>query len=412
MTDLKLCLLAPEFLPNWGGVGTYCIELAKALADKIELQVVTLQRTQNHKPVYSKKEMENFYGNSIDVRLVATSPVEDTFLYNAKLQLGVLHKFPSIIKKNKIDIIHTNFPHMPDVWLKISKGHEIPDITTIHTTIEGQKQGTRASGLSYLGMDRSEQSTLVLYPMLRVLENLYLRKSRNLITVSNWMKTQIGNNYPFVPDINVIYNGVDTAKYSREKESAFPLLSREISGPIVLFSSRLTAAKGLHHMIKAIPTILKENKDAHFVFTGAGFEGIWIKLLKSLGVSEASYTFLGYVDYSELPGIYANSDVFVVPSLYENLPIRILEAMSCKSAVVATRICAIPEVITHFENGLLVKPDAVEELADSISILLSDQALRTKLGSNARKTVVEKFDWNIIAEKTLKFYEKVIANSN
>jgi glycosyltransferase involved in cell wall biosynthesis len=412
MTDLRLCLLAPEFLPNWGGVGTYCIELAKALADKIELQVVTLQRSQNNKPIYSKKDMEFFYENAIKVHIVATSPVEDTFLYNAKFQLGVFRKVPSIVKNNKIDLIHTNFPHMPDVWLKISKGHKTTDVTTIHTTIEGQKRGTRASGLSYFGMDRSEQSTLMLYPMLKGLENLYLRKSRNLITVSNWMKAHIVDRYPFVPEINVIHNGVDTTRYSREKALNSSLLSSGTSDPIVLFSSRLTAAKGLHHFIQAIPRILKENKDAHFVFIGAGFEGLWIKQLKNLGIKDTSYTFLGYVDYSELPGIYAKSDVFVVPSLYENLPIRILEAMSCKSAVVATRVCAIPEVISHLENGMLVNPGAVEELADSVSLLLSDEGLRKRLVSKARKTVVEKFDWKIIADKTLRVYEKIMANSN
>ena len=355
--------------------------------------------------------MEDFYGSSIKVHAIANSSGEDNFFYNARLQMAVLRKLPAIIKDNKIDIIHTNFPHMPDVLLKLSIGVKVPDITTIHTTIEGQKNGTKASGLSYLDMDRSETSTLLLYPILRLLENMYLRKTRNLMTVSNWMKDQITNTYPFVSDMYVVHNGVDTNRFSRERTSTCKLLNRDTLGPIILFSSRLTAAKGLHYLIQAIPRILKDNKEAHFVFTGAGPEDLWIRLLNKLGVKEDSYTFMGYVDYTELPSIYADSDVFVVPSLYENFPIRILEAMSCNSAVVASKICAIPEAITHLENGWLVHPRAVQELEDSISTLLSDETLRKKLGANARKTVVKKFNWNMIATKTLRVYEKVLSNS-
>ena len=136
---------------------------------------------------------------------------------------------------------------------------------------------------------------------------------------------------------------------------------------------------------------------------------MWVMLLNKLGVSKDSYTFLGYVDYKDLPGIYANSDIFLVPSLYENLPIRILEAMSCESSVIASNICAIPEAITHLENGLLVSPGNVKELSESVSTLLSDEALRKKLGTNARKTVIEKFNWSIIVGKMLKVYENILA---
>jgi glycosyltransferase involved in cell wall biosynthesis len=412
MTDIKVCLLAPEFLPNWGGVGTYCIELAKALADKVELQIVTVERTKNHVPIYSKKEMEHFYGNSVKVHTIATCSETDTFLYNAKLQMAILQKLPSIIRDNKIDFIHTNFPHMPDLLQKLLKGLGVPSLTTIHTTIEGQQKGTLASGLSFNEMGRSEKSTLLLYPLLRALENMYLRKSRNLMTVSYWMKNQIINMYPFVSDMHVIHNGVDIKKFSRDRASTCQLLDKDALGPIVLFSSRLITAKGFHYLIQAIPRILKDHRDAHFVFTGAGPTNLWVSLLNKFEVRKASYTFLGYVDYDELPGIYAKSDIFVVPSLYENLPIRILEAMSCESSVIASEICAIPEAITHLKNGLLVSPGHVQELSESISTLLSDMALRKKLGKNARKTVTKEFDWSIIVNKTLKVYDKILANAS
>jgi glycosyltransferase involved in cell wall biosynthesis len=183
----------------------------------------------------------------------------------------------------------------------------------------------------------------------------------------------------------------------------------QIRSPIVLFSSRLTVAKGIHYLIKAIPNILRKTKDVHFVFCGPGSKEHWIDLLNKLNIDKSFYTFLGYVDYKWLPSLYAKADIFVVSSLYENLPIRILEAMSCRSAVIASNICAIPEAITNGENGMLVSPGNVDELARTITMLLKDDALRSKFGTNARQTVLKNFCWNVIAEKTTDAYQKLLA---
>ena len=74
MSALKICLLAPEFLPNWGGVGTYCIELAKAIAGKVELHVATVERTKNRKAIYSKRDMERFFGDAITALALVMIP--------------------------------------------------------------------------------------------------------------------------------------------------------------------------------------------------------------------------------------------------------------------------------------------------------------------------------------------------
>lgn len=116
---------------------------------------------------------------------------------------------------------------------------------------------------------------------------------------------------------------------------------------MVLFSSRLTGAKGAHYLIKAIPEIIGENKCLYFVFTGAGSKEPCLNLLKIEEVDLGYYSFLGYLDYSELAGLYAKADVYVVPSLSENLPIRILEAISSHLAIVARNISAIPKEINH-----------------------------------------------------------------
>jgi len=296
---------------------------------------------------------------------------------------------------------------MPDILLKMIGRMPVPYITTVHTMIEGHKEGIMASNQSFFKMDLSEKCTLLMYPMLRIAENLYLRKSKNLVTVSNWMRKKIRENYSFISDLYVLHNGVDVERFSPKSPNNFSLV-KDVSDPIVLFSSRLTTAKGVHYLIRAIPRILERNKEVHFVFAGAGPRDVWIDLLRKLRIDKKFYSFLGYVDYKYLPILYAESDIFVVPSLYENLPIRILEAMSCESAVVASDICAIPEAITDHENGLLVPPRNASKLVDAVTMLLEDEELRKKLGRNARQTTVERFCWDVIAMKMLKIYEKIL----
>ncbi len=408
MERIKVCLLTSEFLPNWGGVGTYCIELARALADKVELHVATLGRREKGKLVYSSEDMQDFFNGKIRVHLLTTSPANDTFIYNGKMQLSVYNKLCKIAEEYSFDLIHSNFPSMPDLLLKIGRKTRIPLITTIHTTIKGQRDGIMSSGLSFSKMDFSEKCTLLLYPALSLAEQLYLRKSKELITVSNWMREVIKKNYPFISKLRVIHNGVDSTRFKPQKSNNLQM-REETRTPIVLFSSRLTVAKGVHYFIQAIPKILRKTKHVHFIFSGAGPKEHWIGLLRKLNIDESFYTFLGYIDYKLLPSLYGKADIFVAPSLYENLPIRILEAMSCESAVIASNICAIPEAITNGGNGILISPGDVDQLAKDITLLLKNDELRSRLGKNARQTVVEEFSWDVIAEKTVGTYKKLLS---
>ena len=402
-----MCLLTSEFLPNWGGVGTYCIELARALANKVEVHVVTLGREEKGKLIYSKEDMQDFFNGKIEVHLLTTCPADDTFFYNAKMQLAAYKKLHKIAEEYNFDLIHSNFPQMPDLLLKIGRKISIPSITTIHTTIRGQKDGIISSGLSFFKMDLSEKCTLLLYPALTLAELLYLRESREFITVSNWMKGILKKNYPFISKLHVIHNGVDSTRFIPENPNNLSILD-ETQNPIVLFSSRLTVAKGVHFLIQAIPKILKKTKDVHFVFSGAGPKEHWIELLRKLNIDKSFYSFLGYIDYKLLPSLYGKANIFVAPSLYENLPLRILEAMSCEAAVVASNICAIPEAITNGENGMLISLGNVDELAKVTTILLEDDELRSRLGKNARQTVIKNFSWDAIAKKTADTYKKLL----
>jgi glycosyltransferase involved in cell wall biosynthesis len=102
------------------------------------------------------------------------------------------------------------------------------------------------------------------------------------------------------------------------------------------------------------------------------------------------------------------ADIFVFPSLYEGFGLPPLEAMACGLPVVASNVCAIPEAVDNGLNGILVQPGSVRDLSEAICCLLGDLNLRKKIGDNAIKTVLERFDWNVNGIKIVEVYQKIL----
>jgi len=396
-------MLAPDFLPVWGGVGTYIIELVRHLPKSMEIHVVApsrrcLGRTGVKTSDY---DFNDYFQQNVHVHLVSSA--SDTFVYNAAFQCACFRFVPRLVKEEKIDLIHSHTAHMPDLLLRLRK-LGVPTATTIHTTISGQRHGSKASGADFSGLDFSEKATYLSYPVLRLVEKLFFAPGRPYITVSNWMKAQILEQFPKIQpsDVRVIHNSVDTEYFSPIKEC---------DPNLVLFTGRLIAAKGLTYLIKAIPTILSDHPQALFVFIGPGDPMPYETALKRLGVDSRRYKFLGYLRHrKDILEYYRRCAVFVAPTLYENLPIRVLEAMACSKPVVATAVCAIPEVITSQREGILVPPKSSRALSEAVSSLLANQKMRKEMGHRARSRILAEFDWTLSAERTTDFYEEIVSS--
>jgi glycosyltransferase involved in cell wall biosynthesis len=299
---------------------------------------------------------------------------------------------------------------MSDILLKLLS-KKLRYVTTVHETFSRRNKAIRDSGTGFSGLEFSEKWMLALSPFLKSVERLYMKKSTNLISPSNWMKSVLNEDFNFpLASIYVVNNGVDHTRFrpDAEKSEFVQKIRDEAGGPIVLFSGRMISTKGVQVLVEAIPKILREVKDAYFVFVGGGNSAFYKQRLKKLMIPSKSFNFLGYVANSDdIPGLYTTASVFVAPTLYENFPIRILENMSCQNAVVATDIVGIPEIIQDRVNGLLIDPWDVNALSESVIALLSDQRLAKRIGQNARKTVEEKFTLKKFANETADVYERI-----
>jgi len=211
--------------------------------------------------------------------------------------------------------------------------------------------------------------------------------------------------------IHVIYNGVDTKKFkpTRNRVGLRLELGLEEEQRIILCVGRLYYRKGITILLKSIPEVVQKFRDAKFVISGKGFkknEEYLRKLAEKLKI-EKYVAFLGYVPDEKLPDLYAASDIFVLPALYENFPFAILEAQSTGLPVISTKVGGIPEFLTDNKNGLLVDPGDSKQLAQRIMVLLGDPVLAEELGGRGRRLVEEKFAWPLITEKVVELYRAI-----
>ena len=221
--------------------------------------------------------------------------------------------------------------------------------------------------------------------------------------------------------VHVIHNGIDPAEY-RPTGATDALVRHGIdpATPYVLFVGRITRQKGIIHLVDAIPEIdpglqivlcagapdtpeIGREMAAHVAEVRAKRSGvIWIREM---------------LPRAEMIQLYEHAAVFCCPSVYEPFGIINLEAMACETAVVASRVGGIPEVVVPEETGLLVdltlSPGTFEPadaaafssaLAAAINRLGQDPELRARMGKKGRQRVLEHFSWDAIAETTLELY--------
>jgi L-malate glycosyltransferase len=399
---MRVAIATPEFLPNWGGIGTYVTLLAKALPDDIDVHVITMRRGSLSDLTPETKEILD----RIHVHYLGSA--EDFFLYNSQFQMDMLFKFKALKSQHKFDLLHANHAQMPDLFLRFLDA-ETPNLTTVHTTIDSQRMGTRRSKIPLRNLERSEKMTFLMLPELRFLEKMYFAKSHHVIFVSEFIRRLYSKMYRMPEDWRIVHNGVDTEMFKpmprSECMSKFPRL--EGIDSIVLFSGRMIALKGIDMAIKSFALIHKET-DSTMVFAGSGKIEPWKAMLEQLGVPKDRYMFLGGVPYQDMPYLYNLADAFVLPSYSESFPMTVLEAMSCKLPVIATDVGGIPEMIDSNRNGLLIQPGNPKGLSASLHKVLGDRKFAQRLGENARAKVCSELSTTKMASSTAEMYRKVL----
>jgi alpha-maltose-1-phosphate synthase len=241
-----------------------------------------------------------------------------------------------------------------------------------------------------------------------------------VVAVSYGMRADVLDAYPFVDParVHVIHNGIDTTLYA-------PVRSDEVmrqygidpNRPFAIFVGRITRQKGLKHLLAAAARF---DPAIQLVLCAGAPDTAEIAAETEAAVAGLAATRSGVVWIREMLGrpqlteLLTQASVFVCPSVYEPLGIVNLEAMACETAVVASAIGGIPEVVADGLTGLLVPRAAVTDeefetgLADAVNALCGDPARATAMGQAGRDRAVREFGWDTIAHRTVELYESLL----
>jgi glycogen(starch) synthase len=238
-------------------------------------------------------------------------------------------------------------------------------------------------------------------------ERHLINQSSEVICCSNYMADQISSAFNMQSKrLHIIPNGVNTAKFDgRVNTLPIKRLYARNGEKIVCFVGRLVHEKGVHVLIGAVPKILAVLPNVNFVIVGeGGMKDYLMKEAWDFGVASHVF-FAGFVNEETLISIYRASDAAVFPSLYEPFGITALEAMAAKTPVIVTDTGGLAEIVQHEKTGIKVYVDNSDSLAWGILRVLKNSDVAKKIRENGYRKVLRDYDWDKIAEKTMKVYD-------
>ncbi len=225
----------------------------------------------------------------------------------------------------------------------------------------------------------------------------------HIVALNQWMADEVAKS-PLLNRFSrhIIPNGVNLEDFApRPRNFARNTLGIPQEARVLLYvaSSMKTRRKGFHILAQAVKSV-ERREDLFLLSLGSGQPNLEVHI---------PHLHIGSVYNDRLLSlIYSAADVFVLPSLQDNLPNTVLEAMACGTPVLASNVGGIPDVIQHGHSGILVPPADALELGQAIAQFLSDSKLVEKISSNSRKRIAEHFSQDLQAKKTLEMYQLLV----
>lgn len=309
-----------------------------------------------------------------------------SFNGSANGRLRTIRALVSLLRRERVDLVHSHL-WLANLYARFAtQWCEIPLVITEHGRYVFQKRYRRS------------------------INRWMLKGAKKAIAVCEHLRHEfIDTNQVPSEKMLTIYNGIDLSKFSRPATRTRTSNNKSngaTDGPHIGIIGNLRPVKGHQFFLKAARQVLNHHPEARFLIIGEGPEKLTLmEQSSSLGIDD-SVKFLGR--RSDIPYLLSTLDVFVLSSLYEGLPISLLEAMAMSKPVIATSIGGIPEVINSGINGLLVPPKDHEALAENICELIQNETRARDLGISALETVRARFSLKTMLDHYEALYNKVL----
>jgi alpha-maltose-1-phosphate synthase len=414
MSIRKVALFTNEYPPNvYGGAGVHVEYLSRALSRLVEVEVRCFagkDADSGSGPVHRKE-------GPITVR---EYPPWDEMKRNTDSRfssaMGAFSRSLAMAKDTlDADAVHCHTWYTQMGGLVASQLWGIPFLLTTHSL-----EPLRPWKVEQLGNA---------YHLSSWMEKTAIESADRIIAVSRETEQDVQRHFHGVDTrTRVIHNGIDLAEYTpATADDAIRAHGIDPDRPYVLFVGRITRQKGIIHLVDAIPHI---NPEVQVVLLAGAPDtpeiAAEMKEHIALARKGRNRDNVFWIDQmlprADTIQFYSHATVFACPSVYEPFGIINLEAMACKTAVVASRVGGIPEVVVPGETGLLVDPDLKpgtfsptdpdafsRALAEAINTVAGDPAAARRYGEAGRQRAEEHFSWDAIAEKTLALYAEAAA---
>ncbi len=380
---MRIGLVTKEWPPHiYGGAGVHALQLTQSLQKNIEVDVHCFGEIRTDATGYPLPESMN-----------NLNPALQAFVTDIEIAQNL----------SRVDLVHSHtwYANMAGHYASLLYG--IPHVITAHSLEPDRPWKAEQLGGGYRLSSWAEQTAY--------------EAADAIIAVSNGMKKDIERAYPKLDPakIHTILNGVDTQKYSPRTDAAL-LESLGITGRYAIFVGRITRQKGLGHLLRAWENV---SPDIGLVIAAGNPDepAIGAEISELIATLQATRKNVWWQEkmlpQPEVAALLSSADLFICPSVYEPLGIVNLEAMACQTAVLASRVGGIPEVVVNGVTGDLVDydgdgPKFESALSAKITELMNNPQKLADYGLAGRKRAIADFGWDAIATQTEDLYRFVI----
>jgi starch synthase len=383
---MKVSVLTREYPPDvYGGAGVHVDFLVRELKQLVDVDVQCMGEPREGATAHSEDD-PRLAGANAALRVLST----DLTMTAAVSSADVVHS-------------HTWYAAMAGHWAKLL--YDVPHVVTAHSLEPQRPWKAEQLGGGYRLSSWAERTAM--------------EGADAVVAVSKGMREDVLASYPAIDParVHVISNGIDADFYRPDPGTdVLERIGVDLGRPYVAFVGRITRQKGVPHLLRAglhlDPAVqmvllagaadtpeLKAETDAAIDDLRADRDGIFV-------VSEM-------LPREEVRQVLTHALAFCCPSVYEPLGIVNLEAMACETAVVASAVGGIPEVVDDGATGLLVDytpddPAGFERrFADAVNRLAADPDEARRMGLAGRARAVEQFGWDAVAARTVELYRSL-----
>jgi len=386
--NFRLLTVAPFFPPFVGGLSNHVFKINTNLA-KLGIDITIVKPKHSTDKGSKKNPLFTIY--KINSIYLPGWPYSTLKSVSIPIDLG--HRIDSIIRNGSFDLVHVHGHHFPISWIALNsaKKYSIPTILTLH--------GMWALKPNLVGGKSRIEEYFNKYIFKKVLS-----KSDAVIGLTNQVTNYAKQYENKIVKNFVIPNGVDTEIYQNnlsKKQDFRKKYGLAPSSKVIFFCGRLEEVKGIIEFSKAIKKIIQENQ-IEILIAGSGslekFVNDNLKHFKNVHI-------MGLHDPDKIHELYIASDIYIIPSKFEGLPLTIIEAMNAGLHIIYTPVGGIPDVMKNYSRKTVLNEVSVSEIAKVIQKVISSSEQENL--EHALKYAKE-FDWKKITQDTVSVYKELI----